>query len=89
MGGHELAGYQFAVDLHPVGTGTAGLPPRLCGWCLVGSHHMCTGVGCWRCPRENHPRKPGTSSLGPTLAEHPPAGHAIDHKPAHTRGGRR
>lgn len=28
----------------------ADFEPKPCDRCLVGNHHLCTGVGCYRCP---------------------------------------
>jgi hypothetical protein len=35
-----------------------------CDACRVGSHHLCTKVGCYRCPPVNHPRRPGNAATG-------------------------
>lgn len=43
------------------GGGKPGDPPNPCHWCVGGDHQKCTGVDCYRCPSEFHPRLPGIS----------------------------
>jgi hypothetical protein len=62
-----------------------------CWHCRHDNHHLCTAVGCYGCPPEHHPRKPGVSGVGdvtPVVKGGRPEGDATAHKPAHTRGGR-
>jgi hypothetical protein len=38
---------------------------RRCGPCRTGDHALCTGVGCYRCPRELHRRVGVTATRTP------------------------
>lgn len=46
----------------PTGGEGSDAPPNLCEHCELGQHHLCTGIECYRCPRENHPRLPGVAA---------------------------
>lgn len=48
----------------PTGGEGPEAPPNPCWHCLCGNHEKCTGVECYRCPREFHPRLPGLAATG-------------------------
>lgn len=47
---------------YPSGGGGPNDPPNPCWHCSCSNHEKCTGVECYRCPKEFHPRLPGVAS---------------------------
>jgi hypothetical protein len=40
-----------------------------CFACRCGNHHLCTKVGCYRCPPVHHPRSPGNAATASITLE--------------------
>lgn len=56
----ETITLEFGESYYPSGGQGPDAPPNVCDHCALGSHHLCTGVDCYRCPnKEDHERLPG------------------------------